>query len=352
MNRDFLHLPDLAARALGGAVVAANDDFFADRAALVQAYPVREHPEFGHRGKVYDGWETRRRREPGVDHAVVRLGAPGIVRGVVVDTAFFRGNYPPEISVDGTAVEDHDLTGAVWTPLVAPSAAQGDTRNAYDVDDGHRFTHLRLTMHPDGGVARFRVHGEAVPDPRDLHGTVDVAAPAHGGRIEDCSNLFYSSPANLLAPGPARDMGEGWETARRRDDGNDWVLVALAGETRLREVVFDTSHFLGNAPGRVEITDGAGGLVVPRRPVLPDTPHRFRIAAGAPPVSRLRVDIHPDGGFARLRAHGELTPAAHAAAAARFVDALPEAHLEVLLRAHGAADPAALLRLLTVSGNG
>lgn len=340
----FVNLPDLAARALGGAVVAANDDFFADRAALVAPYPVREHPEFGHRGKVYDGWETRRRREPGVDHAVVRLGVPGIVHGVVVDTAYFRGNYPPEVSVDGTAVEDHDLTGAEWTPLVAPSAAQGDTANAYEVTDRHRWTHLRLTMHPDGGVARFRVHGEPVPDPRDLHGTVDAAAQAHGGGVLDCSNLFYSAPANLLLPGPARTMGEGWETARRRDDGNDWVLLGLGGETRLRAIVFDTGHFLGNAPGWVEITDGDGGVVVPRRAVLPDTPHRFRIAPDVPPVPRLRVDIHPDGGFARLRAFGELTAAAHEAAARRFVDALPDAHRAELERR---ASPADLLTTLS-----
>ncbi|WP_226363564.1 allantoicase [Pseudonocardia abyssalis] len=343
----FVNLPDLAARSLGGAVVEANDDFFADRAALVEPYPVREHPEFGYRGKVYDGWETRRRRESGVDHAVVRLGAPGIVHGVVVDTAFFRGNYPPEISVDGTAVDDHDLTGASWTPLVPRVAAKGDTANAYDVDDRHRFTHLRLTMHPDGGVARFRVHGEAVPDPRDLRGTVDVAALENGSGILDCSNLFYSSPANLLLPGPARNMGEGWETARRRDDGNDWVLVALAGETRLRDIVFDTGHFLGNAPGWVEISDGDGTVVVPKRRVQPDTPHRFRIAPDAPPVSRLRVDIHPDGGFARLRAHGELTPTARATAARRFLDALPEAHLDTVRADLGTTDPDTLLTTLT-----
>ena len=327
---DFERLPDLAARALGGAVVAANDDFFADRAALVQPYPVREHPEFGYRGKVYDGWETRSRREPGVDHAIVRLGIPGVVRGVVIDTAYFRGNYPPEISVDATACEDHpspaELVAADWTPLVPRTAAAGDTVNPYDVDDPHRFTHVRLTMHPDGGIARFRVHGEPVPDPRLLTGTFDVAAQEYGGAVLDCSNLFYSAPANLLLPGPARTMGEGWETARRRDDGNDWVLVHLAGETRLRDIVFDTSHFLGNAPGAVEITDGAGGPVVPRRAVQPDTPHRFRIARDAPPVTQLRVDIHPDGGFARLRVHGDLTTAAREAAARRWWDALPSSH--------------------------
>ncbi len=358
---DFVQLPDLAARALGGAVVAANDDFFADRAALVAPYPVREHPEFGHRGKVYDGWETRRRREPGVDHAIVRLGIPGAVHGVVVDTAYFRGNYPPEISVDATALEDHpgpaELATAEWTPLVPRRAAAGDTANTYVVDDRHRFTHLRLVMHPDGGIARFRVHGTPIPDPRLLAGTIDVAAQIHGGGVLDCSNLFYSAPANLLLPGPARHMGEGWETARRRDDGHDWVLLALAGEARLREVVFDTTHFLGNAPGEVEITDGDGRVVVARRRVQPDTPHRFRLPPDAAPVTQLRVDIHPDGGLARLRAHGEPTPAARETAARRRLDALPDAHLaevlvdvdETLVRRvlHGERWPAELVARFT-----
>ncbi|MGD9529828.1 allantoicase [Pseudonocardia sp.] len=363
-DAEFTHLPDLASRRLGGAVVDANDDFFADRAALVMPGPVQPRTEFGYRGKVYDGWETRRRREPGSDHAIVRLGIPGIVHGVVVDTAHFRGNYPPEISVQATACEDYpgpaELAAAEWTELVARSPAKGDTANVYDVSDRHRYTHVRLTIHPDGGVARFHVHGEAVVDPRHLHGTVDLAAQGNGGQLVGCSDMFFSSPQNLLLPGPARSMGEGWETARRRDGGNDWVVVALAGPSRLRDIVFDTGHFLGNAPGQVQVSgtfidpaDAAGlgehltdhlvkrlwSPLVPRRPVRPDTPHRFNIGPAAPTVTHLRVDIYPDGGFARLRAHGALTPAAYDAAVQRWLDALPAAHLEDVLTRAGLERP-------------
>jgi allantoicase len=298
------------------------------------------------------------------DHAIVRLGIPGIVHGVVVDTAYFRGNYPPEISVQATALEDYpgpaELAAAEWTELVARSPAKGDTANVYDVSDRHRYTHVRLTIHPDGGVARFRVHGEAVVDPRHLHGTVDLAAQGNGGRLVGCSDMFFSSPQNLLLPGPARSMGEGWETARRRDGGNDWVVVALAGPSRLRDVVVDTGHFLGNAPGDVQVSGtfvdpaDAAGLgehltdhlvkrlwtpLVPRRPVRPDTPHRFNIGPAAPTVTHLRVDIYPDGGFARLRAHGALTAAAYDAAVQRWLDALPTAHLEDVLTRAGLERP-------------
>ena len=251
---DFTALPDLASRALAGSVVHANDELFAERENLIRPEPAVFAPgDFGHKGKTYDGWETRRRREPGSDHAIVRLGAAGVVRGVVVDTAWFRGNYPPFASVEAAGVEGHpspaELADADWVTLVPRSAVAGDTANAFAVTDGRRFTHVRLTIYPDGGVARFRVHGEPVPDPRYLFATTDLAALEHGGDVVDCSDRFYSSPRNLLLPGRSRSMGEGWENARRRDDGHDHVTVRLAAPGRVERVEVDTSYFVGNAPG-------------------------------------------------------------------------------------------------------
>lgn len=333
----FTHLPDLAARGLGGAVVSATDDFFADRANLIADGPAMECADFGPRGKVYDGWETRRRRDPDrdtvPDHAVVRLWGAGVVAGVVVDTAYFRGNYPPFVSVEATAVEGYptpaELAGATWETLVQRVAAEGDTANRYAVSDPRRWTHVRLSIHPDGGVARFRVHGTVVPDPRLLTGTIDLAALETGASIVDCSNLFYAEPANLLRPGPARSMGEGWETARRRAPGNDWVVVRLAGAGVPREIEIDTSYFAGNAPGSARVTGRCDGGVwldlLPETRLQPDTRHRFRVAPGRA-VDEVRVDIHPDGGFSRLRVRGELTAAALARAAERWWDVLPAAH--------------------------
>lgn len=320
---DFRALPDLAVRNLGGAVVHANDEAFAVRENLITPGPAAFDPStFGPKGKVYDGWETRRRREPGHDEAVVRLGAPGIVRGVVVDTSWFTGNYPPEVSVEGIALDGHpsvaDLLAADgWHTLVPRTAVKGDTENDFAVRSARRVTHVRLRIHPDGGVARLRVHGEALPDPAllDALGTVDLAALEHGGVVTGCSNLFYSSPNNLLLPGPARSMGEGWETARRRDDGNDFVEVALAAEGAIAVAELDTSWFLHNAPGRASLRgragEGAWVDLLPRTPLLPDTRHRF-VLADAPPVDRVRLDVFPDGGMARLRLHGTPTDAGRA----------------------------------------
>ena len=325
----FLELPDLAARSSGGAVLWANDELFAEKENLIKPAAAEFRPAtFGHKGQVYDGWETRRRRgttNGSRDAAIIRLGVPGVVRGVVVDTAWFTGNYPPEISVEATYVDGHPsaaelVDDARWTSIVERSPVSGDTPNPFEVDSTKRWSHVRLSIYPDGGVARFRVHGEGLLDPDFADGmTLDLAALENGGRITACSNMFYSSPNNLLLPGGARTMGEGWETSRRRDAGNDWVRMHLAGHGVLNAVELDTSYFVGNAPGSAQLsgrddTDPSAEWfeILPLTDLLPDTRHRFRIRDDRP-ITQARLDIHPDGGMARVRLFGTLTSAGLAA---------------------------------------
>jgi len=321
----FTALPDLALRTLGGTVMAASDESFAAKENLLNPGPAgfTAHT-FGAKGQEYDGWETRRRRTPGHDWAVVRLGLPGVIRGVVVDTAWFKGNYPPYATVEACVAEGHpaadELTG--WTEIVPRSPLTGDAPHEFAVADGRRFTHVRLNIHPDGGVARLRVHGEVVPDPRLLTGlTIDLAALANGAAVTGCSDMFYSSPANVLMPGLARHQAEGWETARRRDDGNDWITLRLAGLGVVHLAELDTSNLRFNAPGEArirgtdartssldELDDPAAWFdLLPRTRLQPDTAHRFRLDPGRP-ATHARVDIYPDGGLARVRLYGSLTP--------------------------------------------
>ncbi|MCW2705203.1 MAG: allantoicase [Blastococcus sp.] len=339
---DFTRLPDLASRALGGAVVAANDELFAAKENLVLPEVAAERAQFGHKGKEYDGWETRRRRSPGHDWAIVRLGSPGIVAGIVVDTAHFTGNYPPHASLDGAAVEGHvsidELTKADWQPLMPLSDLAGNTHNIFPVYSDRRVTHVRLNIHPDGGVARLRVHGTVLPDPRLVDvGPFDLAALENGGLVTAVSNEFYGRPAQLISPGLARSMGEGWETARRRDHGNDWVDVQLACEGVVSLVELDTSYFLGNAPGTAAITGIAPGgevSLLPRTRLQPDTRHRF-VLESSPSVDRVRLDVYPDGGMARLRLWGRPTVAGRAALGRRWFDALPDVQALEVLRSVG-----------------
>src|SRR4051812_25510886 len=335
---EWAHLPDLAGRSLGGAVVAANDEYFAAKENLILPEPPAARSEFGHRGKGYDGWETRRRRTPGHDWAVVRLGAPGVVGGVVIDTTHFTGNYPPRASLDGAAVEGHpsvtELEKADWQCLLPPTELAGDTVNAFPVASTRRVTHVRLNIHPDGGVARLRVHGTALPDPRVLDaGPVDLAALENGALVTSVSDEFYGRPTQLIAPGLARSMGKGWETRRRRGEGNDWVEIALACEGVVTLAELDTTWFIGNSPGTASVTGltGEGEVaLLPRTRLQPDTRHRF-VLPNAPGVARVRLDVFPDGGMARLRLWGRPTAAGRAALGRRWFDALPDVQaLEVL----------------------
>jgi allantoicase len=340
-KHDFTTLPDLASRELAAGVVGANDEKFAECENLIKPEPATHAAhEFGHKGKTYDGWETRRRREPGHDWAIVRLGAPGIVRGVVVDTAFFKGNYPPYVSVEATSVEGYpsldELAGGTWTTLVEKAECKGDSENLYDVSDKHRWTHIRLTIYPDGGVARFRVHGEVVPDPRFMTGTVDLAALENGGRLVSTSDAFYSSPGNIIKPGRARIMGEGWENARRRDEGNDFATFALAAPGVIDHLVIDTMYFVGNAPGWVKVSaadvrrfdlddESAWAEILPRTRVQPDTRHRF-LATFEDAVTHVRLDVYPDGGLTRFRVNGHIDEAGLAELRQRWWDSLPAEH--------------------------
>ncbi|MFT4036485.1 MAG: allantoicase [Patulibacter sp.] len=348
MTDVFSRYPDLASRLLGSSVPWANDELFAARDNLIEpSTPVFHPATFGTRGQVYDGWETRRRRDAGpdaYDEAIIRLGVPGIVFAVDIDTSHFTGNYPPEASVEGCAVAGYpDLNvvrDADWRPLVRRAPLQADAHNRFTVlesadphdDDaiaGELVTHVRLRIYPDGGVARLRVHGTPVLDPRIVDaGPFDLAALENGGLVLDSSNAFYSSATNLILPGPARTMGEGWETARRRDHGHDWVIFQLAAAGHVRLIELDASHFVGNAPGSC-IVEGRHGdepwqEVLPRTPVQPDVRHRFPVAdADTGPLTQLRLNVYPDGGLARLRAFGTPTPEARAAIGRRFAAALP-----------------------------
>jgi allantoicase len=346
----FRLLPNLAARRLGAGVVAASDEFFGEKENLLRAAAPAFRPgTFGHKGQVVDGWETRRRRGPGHDYAIVRLGAAGVIRGVVVDTAHFTGNYPAACSVEACAADGYpgpaELDGPQpgWTEIVPRSDLAPDAQNSFPVTGGRRFTHVRLTIYPDGGVARLRVHGEVVPDPRLLDGApLDLVAEESGGTVADASDRFYSPPENMIAPGRAAVMGDGWETRRRRGPGSDWVLFRLAAPGLIRQAVIDTSCFLGNAPGAATLRacDATGtGLagadwwdLLPRTPLQPDTRHRLRTgAAGARPASHVRLEIHPDGGLARLRLLGELTQDGRARLGLGWFDALPAGHLASVL---------------------
>ena len=326
---DFTDLVDLAAEALGGTVIAANDEFFAPKEALLKATPAEwREGVYTERGKWMDGWETRRRRTPGFDWAIIHLGAAGVVCGVVIDTAFFRGNYPEGASIEGCEVEGtpsvdvlmHPST--VWRTILPQVPLKGDSRNLFATKDAGRLTHLRLNIFPDGGVARLRVHGDVRPMQEGVgDASIDLAALENGGFSMVCSDMFFGHRQNLILPGRSTHMGNGWETQRRRGPGHDWTIIRLGSPGTIERVELDTDHYKGNAPGacmievcglpgaRVEqLVDSAlpWTTIVPETTLQPHGRHRWAVSTviGA---THLRLNIYPDGGVARLRAFGHRT---------------------------------------------
>ena len=328
---NFTELVDLASEKVGGAVLVANDDFFAPKENLLKASePIFIEGKYTDRGKWMDGWESRRRRTPGFDWCIIRLGLPGIIRGVVVDTSYFRGNYPEECSLEGATFdrlpsEAELLDEAVeWTPLLPQATLKGDSRNQFAIESGERITHLRFKIFPDGGVARLRVYGEVVPDWERLKrvGNIDLAAAENGGLVLSCSDMFFGHRHNLIMPGRAANMSDGWETKRRRGPGHDWAIIKLARPGHIHAIEVDTSHFKGNFPescsleatnapaaSAEDLTDASVSWksVLPRTKLQAHTRHYFdRELSDTGVVSHLRFNIYPDGGVSRLRVYGTL----------------------------------------------
>jgi len=328
--KDFTQLADLASERLGGKVLEANDEFFAPKENLLkESQPVFLEGKYTDRGKWMDGWETRRRRTPGHDWCMIRLGLPGFLRGAVVDTSFFTGNYPEQVSLEACDLggppyrnEKKRLasTATKWSELVPQTPVKGDAQNPVAIRHHDRFTHVRLRIYPDGGVARLRLYGEAVPDKKLFsRPEIDLAAVENGGAVLASSDQFYGAPRNMLMPGRARNMGDGWETKRRRGPGFDWVILKLGAPGVIRRVEVDTAHFKGNFPESCSLEmcyaegakhDGFAAAphawkeILPRTKLRANHRHLLRVAQNAGPASHVRFNINPDGGISRLRIYG------------------------------------------------
>jgi allantoicase len=327
----FTQLADLASARTGGRAIATNDDFFASKSNLVKPEPPVFIPgKYTRRGKWMDGWESRRRRTPGHDWCVVELGMRGRIRGFDVETTFFTGNFPSHCWLEALdAAGDRAAAAALkrgkiptdWTTIQEKIELRGDTHNYLAIDDERPWTHLRLNIFPDGGVARLRVYGDVVVDwPRVTRGNraVDLAAIEHGGLVIAASDVHYGAKDNMLMPGRAKNMGDGWETKRRRGPGHDWAIVRLGTPGTLTKIEVDTNHFKGNYPDSASIEGclltGASvealmsaewGEVLPQTKLRPHTRHLFsKELRSRGPVSHLRLNIFPDGGVSRFRVHG------------------------------------------------
>ena len=331
----FTQLTDLAAERLGGDVLFATDDFFAEKENLIKpGRGIFVADKYTDRGKWMDGWESRRKRSPGHDWAVIQLATPGKIVGFDIDTNFFLGNHPPNASIEAAYIDSSSFVPDLpvgqpgwekieWREILPKSHLDAGSQNFYTSNSNEIFTHLRLHIYPDGGVARLRVYGEVFKDWNAVkeNEVVDLAAAINGGKAIACNDMFFSSMNNLIMPGRGVNMGDGWETKRNRTPNNrDWVILRLAHAGIIEHIIVDTCHFKGNYPDScsIEVCNSSNdhsvienktewSTILPQQKLSADKEHDYKTEIGKHSVvSHVRLNIFPDGGVSRLRLFGKI----------------------------------------------
>ena len=321
---------DLASERVGGETLSCSDDFFAGMENLLKpGRGIFIDGKFTDRGKWMDGWESRRSygRDNGreFDWCIIRLGIPGVIRGFDIDTNYFRGNAPQTVSVEACVSEEQPNENTVWHTILKEVSVNAHSQNIFTIDENTSWTHVRLNMFPDGGIARFRVYGEADVNWKSFVDgeLIDLAYIKNGGKALLVSDMFFSDKNNLIMPGRGKDMGDGWETKRRRDPGPDWSIVKLATKGSIEKVIIDTCHFKGNFPdtfmleGMVTDSDDFtdGKQVDKWQPLIAKTKlyaHREHLflneilTKNTEKFTHVRLNIFPDGGISRMRVFGKI----------------------------------------------
>jgi allantoicase len=334
VNAPYAELPpyatrhvNLASADFGAQVVSASDEFFASADRMLQSSePIFIVGKFDDHGKWMDGWETRRRRNGGYDWAIIKLGLPGSIKAVDIDTSHFTGNFPPAASLQACHTNNDPDSDTQWTDLIPITSLKGDSHHFLELSgDDRSWTHLRLNIYPDGGVARLRVYGQPAcnwdaQDPESLH---EVSALENGGRVVAFNDAHYGFPFRLIMPGRGVNMGDGWETRRRREPGYDWCIVELGHPAIVEKIEVDTAHFKGNFPDAVSlqaayVESSTDQALVTQAMFWPhllgtqktemDKQHFFEGGQLMPlgPVTHVKLNMMPDGGVSRLRIWGRL----------------------------------------------
>ncbi len=321
-TRRYINLAD---ERLGAHALYATDEFFAPKQRMLSsAPPVFIADKYDDNGKWMDGWETRRKRSLGHDYAIVALARRGVIYGVDIDTTHFTGNYPPAASIEACDSADALDAGTVWHEILPAVNLQGNQHHYLALNSPQAWTHIRIHLYPDGGIARLRVYGQPSIDWSSLPQgeLIDLAAAENGAYIAAVNNQHFGAASNMLMPGRGVTMGDGWETRRRREPGNDWCVVALAHAGIIEKIEVDTCHFKGNYPDACAlqaalVPAGTDSSLISQSMFWPslldtqkltmDAQHYFQKELHAlGKVSYVRFNMLPDGGVSRLRLWGRI----------------------------------------------
>lgn len=317
---EFTKLIDLAAQRTGGEVLETTDDFFAEKENLIKpGRGIFIEDKYTDHGKWMDGWESRRKRVEGHDWCILKLGLRGVIAGIDIDTNHFLGNHPPHASIEAACVQGTP-TDSDWIEILEKSPLEPGSQNLYEIASNDEWTHLKLHIYPDGGVARLKVYGEVKPDWSlvDKEQVLDLVAVENGGRVLSCNDMFFSHKDNLIMPNRGANMGDGWETKRKRGPGHDWSILKLGKAGTVQTIEVDTCHFKGNYPDRCSIesiyapdakddklTDLNWDTLLSETKLEADKQHYFENELlHSNKITHIRLNIFPDGGISRIRVNG------------------------------------------------
>ena len=318
-------LVNLASPKMGTKILSVSDEFFGEaNRMLSDKDPVFIEDKFDEHGKWMDGWESKRRRDGGNDWVIIKLGSPGVISNIEVDTSYFTGNFPPFFSLEGTNSKKNPTDEKDWVSLITKASLIGDQKNNFEIKSTKTVNYIRLQIFPDGGVARLRLFGEVRYDWSKFknHELIELSSLNLGGSIVAFNNAHYGDVSALLSEGRGRTMGDGWETRRRREPGNDWIIIKLAKKAIIKEIEIDTAHFKGNFPDQASIQAVSGSEVIisneniikdsekwdfilEKTKLKADSIHKFSLDLNSQKeATHVRLNIYPDGGISRLRIFG------------------------------------------------
>jgi len=318
-------LVNLASPKMGTKILSVSDEFFGEaNRMLSDKDPVFIEDKFDEHGKWMDGWESKRRRDGGNDWVIIKLGSPGVISNIEVDTSYFTGNFPPFFSLEGTNSKKNPTDEKDWVSLITKASLIGDQKNNFEIKSTKTVNYIRLQIFPDGGVARLRLFGEVRYDWSKFknHELIELSSLNLGGSIVAFNNAHYGDVSALLSEGRGRTMGDGWETRRRREPGNDWIIIKLAKKAIIKEIEIDTAHFKGNFPDQASIQAVSGSEVIisneniikdsekwdfilEKTKLKADSIHKFSLDLNSQKeATHVRLNIYPDGGVSRLRIFG------------------------------------------------
>ena len=321
----FKNTVNLAETKFGSKIIYKTDEFFgAANRILSSSKPVFKEGVYDKHGKWMDGWETRRKRKKGHDFLVIKLGRPGKIFNVDIDTSYFSGNQPSQASLEACLSNTNPIKKKIWKTILNKKKLGPNRNHNFKINNSSTFNYIRLNIFPDGGVARIRLNGIVDLEKINLNGkNVNLSSILNGSTIVGCNNEHFGKAENVLSPGVGVNMGDGWETRRSRGKNFDWIVIKFGKPGIINRLEIDTHHFKGNYPESLTVQSALitnkinsnkilknsknWKIFLEKAKLKPHKKHLFKSNLNKKnKVNCLKINIFPDGGISRIRAFGKI----------------------------------------------